>query len=388
MTEEKRISPIGTAAIMCLFLVSMGFTVVTPAMATLGAHYVGKDVTWISTLPTLFTVIATALAGSVMGKKVKYRTLAIAAGVLYLIGGCAPALFDNYAGMLVCRAILGFGLGLMAPLGNALIVGNYKGQKQASLLGYGTLFMNGGGIILQMLGGALAEMNWQLVFWGHAFGLIGLVMAFFLPEPDAPAAVPEAASAGKKEKMGKAVWLIAILFIVFNILNYPIMLNISTLFEIRNAGGATVAATGLSLYTVAGCVAGLVFGTLFKFAKRWCIALGYILCGLGALCIYVGQNAAIMTLGLILIGFGFSTVMPAFFAWVGVVTPASTVAGAISICMAVMNLGGFVSSFWLKLLTAIFGENILSGIMIEIVVFLIIGVIFLIYSPFKEKKQA
>ena len=388
MTEEKRISPIGTAAIMCLFLVSMGFTVVTPAMATLGAHYAGKDVTWISTLPTLFTVIATALAGSVMGKKVKYRTLAIAAGVLYLIGGCAPALFDNYAGMLVCRAILGFGLGLMAPLGNALIVGNYKGQKQASLLGYGTLFMNGGGIILQMLGGALAEMNWQLVFWGHAFGLIGLVMAFFLPELDAPAAVPEGASAGKKEKMGKAVWLIAILFIVFNILNYPIMLNISTLFEIRNAGGATVAATGLSLYTVAGCVAGLVFGTLFKLAKRWCIALGYILCGLGALCIYVGQNAAIMTLGLILIGFGFSTVMPAFFAWVGVVTPASTVAGAISICMAVMNLGGFVSSFWLKLLTAIFGENILSGIMIEIVVFLIIGVIFLIYSPFKEKKQA
>ena len=388
MTEEKRISPIGTAAIMCLFLVSMGFTVVTPAMATLGAHYVGKDVTWISTLPTLFTVIATALAGSVMGKKVKYRTLAIAAGVLYLIGGCAPALFDNYAGMLVCRAILGFGLGLMAPLGNALIVGNYKGQKQASLLGYGTLFMNGGGIILQMLGGALAEMNWQLVFWGHAFGLIGLVMAFFLPEPDAPAAVPEAASAGKKEKMGKAVWLIAILFIVFNILNYPIMLNISTLFEIRNAGGATVAATGLSLYTVAGCVAGLVFGTLFKFAKRWCIALGYILCGLGALCIYVGQNAAIMTLGLILIGFGFSTVMPAFFAWVGVVTPASTVAGAISIWMAFTNLGGFVSSFWLKLLNAIFGENIMSGIMIEIVVFLIIGVIFLIYSPFKEKKQA
>ena len=80
--------------------------------------------------------------------------------------------------------------------------------------------------------------------------------------------------------------------------------------------------------------------------------------------------------------------MPAFFAWVGVVTPASTVAGAISICMAVMNLGVFVSSFWRKLLTAIFDENILSGIMIEIVVFLIIGVIFLIYSPFKEKKQA
>ncbi len=386
MTQEKRISPIGTAAIMCLFLVSMGFTVVTPAMAVLGEHYAGKDVTWISTLPTLFTVLGTALAGSIMGKKVKYRTLAIMSGLLYLIGGCAPALFDNYAGMLACRAILGFGLGLMAPLGNALIVGNYKGQKQASLLGYGTLFMNGGGIILQMLGGALADMNWQLVFWGHAFGLIGLLMAFFLPEPDAPAPAPEAAHAGKKEKMGKAVWVIAILFVIFNVLNYPVMLNISGLFVARNAGTAAAAATALSMYTVAGCVAGLVFGTIFKFAKRWCLALGYILCGLGALCVYVGQTAVIMTLGLILIGFGFSTIMPAFFAWVGVVTPASTVAGAISICMAFTNLGAFISSFWLQLLNAIFGENVMSGLMIEIVVFLIIGVIFVIYSPFKEKK--
>ena len=338
MTEEKRISPIGTAAIMCLFLISMGFTVVTPAMAVLGEHFAGKDVTWVSTLPTLFTVLGTALAGAIMGKKMKYRTLAILAGFLYLIGGCAPALFDNYAGMLVCRAILGFGLGLMSPLGNALIVGNYKGQKQASLLGYGTLFMNGGGIILQMLGGALADINWQLVFWGHAFGLIGLIMAFFLPEPDAPAAAPEAAQTGKKERMGKAVWVIAILFVVFNVLNYPVMLNISGLFVTRNAGTAAAAATALSLYTVAGCVAGLVFGTIFKFAKRWCIALGYIFCGLGALCVYTGQTAVVMTLGLILIGFGFSVIMPAFFAWVGLVTPASTVAGAISICMAFTNL--------------------------------------------------
>ena len=321
-----------------------------------------------------------------MGKKMKYRTLAILSGFLYVIGGCAPALFDNYAGMLVCRAILGFGLGLMAPLGNALNVGNYKGQKQASLLGYGTLFMNGGGIILQMLGGALADVNWQLVFWGHAFGLIGLFMAFFLPEPDAPAPAPEAAKSGKKEKMGKTVWVIAILFVLFNVLNYPVMLNISGLFVARQAGTAATAATALSMYTVAGCVAGLVFGTVFKFAKRWCVALGYILCGLGALCVYVGQNAVIMTLGLILIGFGFSTIMPAFFAWVGVVTPASTVAGAISICMAFTNLGAFISTFWLQFLDLVFGESVLSGIMIEIVVFLIIGVIFLIYSPFREKK--
>ena len=342
MAEERKISGIGTAAIMSLFLVSMGVTVVTPAMATLGEHFAGRDVSWISTLPTLFVVIGTFLAGAIMGKKVKYRTLAIVASILYLVFGCAPALFDNYAGMLVCRAFLGLGLGLMSPLGNALIIGNFKGQKQANLLGYGTLFMNAGGIILQMLGGALAEVNWQMVFWGHAFSIVALIMAFFLPEPEAPA---ESAGPVVKEKMGKAVWIVAILFLLFNILNYPIMLNISTLFVIREAGGAAAAATSLSLYTVAGCVSGLLFGAIFKIAKRWCLALGYILCALGALLVYTQTAAVGMTIGLMLVGFGFSVIMPAFFAWVGLVTPPSTVAFATSLCLALMNLGGFFSGF-------------------------------------------
>lgn len=385
MSQEKKIRPIGTAAIMSLFLISMGITVVTPAMATLGEHYQGKDVTWISTLPTLFIVIGSMIAGNIMGKKMKYRTLAILSSLLYVVFGCLPALFDNYEGMLVCRAIFGLGAGLMSPLGNALIIGNYKGQKQASLLGYGTLFMNGGGIVLQMLGGALAEINWQLVFWGHAFGLVGLVMAFFLPEPDAPEA-PAGDQPQQKEKLSKMAWVIAILFMIFNVLNYPVMMNISTLFEIRDAGGAVVAATGLSLYTVAGCVAGFVFGAIFKVAKRWCLALGYLLCAAGAFCIYVGTTAPVMIAGLMLIGFGFSIIMPAFFAWVGIVTTPATTAVGISLSLALMNFGGFLSSFWLKFLKAIFGENIMSALLIEIVVFAITGVIFIIYSPFREKE--
>lgn len=383
-TETKKVSGLGAAAILTLYLISMGAMVITPAMATFAAHFEGKNVAWFSTLPTLFVVVGTFISGKVMGKKMKYRTLTILATLLYLIGGCAPAFFDNYALTLVCRAILGVGLGMLSPLGSALIIGLYKGQKQASMLGYGTLCMNAGGIVLQMVGGALAEINWQLVFFGHAFCLLGLIMAFFLPEPEAPA--PEAAvEAGPKEKMSKAVYGIAILFCLFNILNYPIMMNISTLFVERGAGTATNAATSLSLYTVAGCVAGLVFGKIFQFAKKWSISLGYLLCGLGALVLYVGSNQLIMTIGMMMIGFGFSIIMPAFLAWVGLATPASTVAAATSLVMALMNLGGFISTFWLNLLSATVGDSLYTPIIVEIVVFLITAVVFLFYNPFKEK---
>ncbi|MFV0528515.1 MAG: MFS transporter [Lachnospiraceae bacterium] len=385
MVEKNKISALNTAAIFALFLVSMGFTVVTPAMAVLMEHF-GPNAVLISTLPTLFIVIGSFIAGAVMGKKMKYKTLAVLASLLCLVGGCAPALFDSLIGTLVCRALFGLGMGLMSPMGNALIIGMYKGQKQASMLGYGTLFMNGGGIFLQMLGGALASNSWQLTFWGHALFVISLVFALFLPEPEMPAV--QAGEKPTKEKLGKLIWLIAILFLTYNMLNYPIMLNISTLFTIRNAGGPTVAATGLSLFTVAGCVAGFLFGMIFKVAKRWCGTLGYALSGLGALLVVTGQTALVMTLGLILVGFGFSVVMPTFFSWAGLVTPPATVAFAISLLMAFNNVGGFLSTFWLKFLTLVAGENIISAIWVEVVVFLAIAVIFIFYNPFKEKKSA
>ena len=380
--NTKKISGIGTFAILSLYLVSMGFTVVTPAMATLAGHFEGKDVSWFSTLPTLFIVIGTFVAGQLMGKKLSCKSMAIIGTLIALIFGCAPALFDNYTGTLICRAAFGFGMGFMSPLGNALIVGNFEGQKQASLLGYGTLCMNGGGIVLQMLGGMLAAKSWQLTFWGHLFMVIALIMAFFLPElPKAPAGNENA----PKEKLGSAVWLIAIMLLVYNILSFPVMMNLSVLFVQRGAGDATVAATTLSLYTVFGCIAGFLFGQLFKMMKKYVIAVGFVLTGTGALLVYLGSTSIIMTVGVVMLGFGFSMILPACMVWAGMATPPSTIATASAIILALMNLGGFLSSFWLKFMAAVAGDAIVMPILVECIVFYIFAVLFFIRSPFKEK---
>lgn len=388
--EEKKVRGSGLAAIMTLYFVSMAITVVTSAMATFMEHWPDKAeyISYISTLPTLFIVIGTFLAGTIMGRKIKYRTLAIIASVIALIGGVGPAFFDSFELTLVCRAVMGFGAGLLAPLGNALIVGLYKGQKQASILGYGTLFMNAGGIVLQMLGGFLAgtgDRGWQMVFWGHALLIVAVIMSFFLPEPPKEEVVSDS---GKKESMSKKIYVIAALIFLYNLFAYPIMLNMSTLFVQRNAGGPAVAATALSLYTVAGVVAGFVFGFLFKAVKRMVITLGMALCGLGFLLVFFGSSMIVMTVGLVIVGFGFSTFFPAFMAWMGMVTPPSTVAMASSLILACMNLGGFVASPYNSLLMSIFGADhfILPMILIAIVFDFAVAVIFIFTSPFKEKK--
>ncbi len=386
--NTRKVSGLGIAAIMSMFLVAMGFTVVTPAMAKFAQAFPDKNFVLISTLPTLFVVITTIVTGSVAGKRFSYKFLAILGSLLFLVGGCAPALIADFGTILVCRAILGIGIGMLSPLGNALVAGSFEGQKRASLLGYGTLFMNAGGIVFQMLGGILADINWQMTFWGHGLVIVALIMAFFLPEPQKPAETQSIKSDAPKEKMGKPIWVIAILLMVYNMINYPIMMNLSILFIERRAGGATAAATALSLFTVAGCVAGLVFGTLFKALKRFCLPFGFAICMVGSAMVRFGGSAFVMTAGLVLAGFAFSIILPSLMTWMSISTPQSTIAMATSIIMALMNLGGFICTYWLVFIKSVAGETTLAPINIAIGFFACMAVVFLVYNPFKSMAHA
>ena len=108
---------------------------------------------------------------------------------------------------------------------------------------------------------------------------------------------------------------------------------------------------------------------------------------LGALFVYVGQSAAVMTIGLILIGFGFSVIMPACLSWIGISTAPETIALATSIVMAATNLGSFASSLWLQILKMVTGENLYSAIVAEIIVLFVTAVIFAVYNPFNAVKK-
>ena len=219
-------------AIMSIALMAMGFGTITPAMQSIVEAYPQVPYTTIiyaSTLPTLTLLPASLITGVVAGKKVKFKTLALWGSALFVLSGCAPAVINsNFSYVLISRAIFGISLGMIAPLGNAIIFGIYEGDKRASLVGTGTLVMNLGGIILQMLGGTLAGIQWNYCFWGHALGIVSFIIIFlFLPEP--PKAKEslneEQNKSGKKEKLSRKVWVISILFGLLNMLNYPTMMN-------------------------------------------------------------------------------------------------------------------------------------------------------------------
>ena len=387
-SESGSIATISIIAIMAMFLVNRGVNIVTPAMNTLYEHfseYSQDTVSLISTLPNLTLVIGTLLVGMIVGKKVKYRTMAIVGSILYLIGGVLPYFFDDLWATRGCRALFGFGLGLLYPLANALLTGLYEGDKRASMLGYGTLLLNVGGIILQTLGGMLADISWQTTFLAHAVSVLSLVCAFLLPEPKAPAT---STTVEKKPWFNKEVLTIGIVFLVYMIMAYPVMLQISSIFADRLNEGATVASTAISMYTVLAAVGGAIFGTLFKITKRWVLPLSFLIVAIGLVLVYIGTTYVVMTAGISLIGFGFGIIMPTLLAWNGMASVPGTTAKTTSFVLALMNLGGFVVTFYLQGLTAVFGESVYSPLIVAIPVIVICCIIFVVFNPFKKYTRA
>lgn len=175
---------LATMAMLSLTLMGLGSNAITPALATLAAQFPNQDVSFIQTVATLSMMAGSLIAGAVMGKKIKTKTLAILGSILCLIFGILPVFMNSYALILVVRLVFGFAMGLIAPLGNALIMIHFQGNKRATLIGVGTFAMNIGGIAFQMLAGVLADISWNLAFLGHIFFAIAVIMSLFLPDEE------------------------------------------------------------------------------------------------------------------------------------------------------------------------------------------------------------
>ncbi|MCL2826243.1 MAG: MFS transporter [Eggerthellaceae bacterium] len=351
----------------------------------------------------IYTVIpVTLLSGWLTNSgRLKYKVATFVGSVLMLIGGVGPALLHtNFWVIFALKLVFGIGLGLLTPLANALILNLYEGDKRARYTGWVTLLMNFGGILFQMIGGFLVDANgvgpggsgWYMHFWAYALCVVPVVLSFFIPEPEIekqPADAPKV-----KEKLGSMAIIAGCMLAFLNLLNFPVMMYMSNLFMERGIGGdtaATAAATALSLFTVAGVVSGALFGRIFKILKRFVLAVGFIGMAIGIGLVFLANNAVVASCGTIVLGFAFSMVMPAFMMLVGMRTSPSRMTLAISITMALMNLGALIVTFYLQILAGITGEGLPLYNMILILAmcgFAVLAIVFVIWNVFPKAPAA
>ena len=174
-----------TVSILSLSLLTvMAGAAVAPALGVIQAHFSSSNqlfIQMIISVPALFIVITNFIFPRlcrVFGAK----TLVMIGLLLYTVGGCAAGLFDNIFVVLIMRAFVGIGVGIIMPLSTGLLSYYYSPEEQAGLMGYSSAMNQMGGVVATLLSGLLANISWRVSFLVYLMGLISIVLCLiYLP---------------------------------------------------------------------------------------------------------------------------------------------------------------------------------------------------------------
>lgn len=174
-----------TLAILSLSLLTvMAGAAVAPALNTIKLYFSDVNQTLVQMIistPALFIFLTSTIFPKLC-RIFKAKELVMAGLVFYVVGGCAAGLFNNIFIVLIFRALVGVGVGIIMPLSTGLLSFYYTRDKQDKLMGYSSAMNQMGGVIATLISGALAGISWRASFLVYLMGLLSIVLcALFLP---------------------------------------------------------------------------------------------------------------------------------------------------------------------------------------------------------------
>jgi len=371
-------------AIMAISLVLLFGSMTAPLLEYIKNSYpdiVEGSEYLILTIPALVGMAVSFVIGP-LAMKINMKYLMIVAALAAFVYFAIFALVgvSNFSLLLVGAGIVGICQGAAMVLTSSLF-GAYitDAAARANYVAISGALMNGGGAIVNIVGGMIASGNGG-ADWPHAYYLgvliIPAIVVFWFimpkqPDPVESAAGPsEGAEGGPAAPSGfipiKAFLMIALATFVFICLA-GFLLNVSLYIVGELSIGATSSEAGLAnaLFTILGVVAGFTYPIISRFLKNWVAVLGWAFAACGMFMV-VFLNTQIITIyvGACLLGLGFNIANPFVMAQIMAVTPPRWIPIAMSIMMGAMNLGMFLYPYIFGAISAPFGGTIASQMML------------------------
>lgn len=401
--KMKKWSPAVFSAIFGLsFLVALPqVTMVATAAVTASFPDVSDSViSMVFTLPTFISIVTALLCG-VLSMKVSKKILAIIGVSLFTLGGVLGAIYvDNIVYLLVCRAVLGLGLGLFQPLATSMPADFYGHRKDFSrFMGYQSVFQSLGGIVFSFLMGVLVAMDWRLAMLLHLVAGIILLLLFTLPnkknypvfemrppvdmtpseggagvEVDFAVEGEAAAMAGKpakKAKLPATVILLYVFLIVYMMCFMAMNASLSFIVIGKGLGDASIIGMLSAVMTLAGAIISFFFGKISKVFKQYSFVLASVLLMIGFALLFFGDSLPLMMLGVVIVGCGQCIFLPTFF------TELSLQSGPLvtlthSWAVVALGIGNFALSIILvPICQAVFGSGLGPELLLTALVFMV-----------------
>jgi MFS family permease len=312
------------------------------------------------TLPALFIVIGSPIAGLVVDRFGR-KSLLLMTAILYGLAGSSGLYLESLTAILVGRAILGLAVAGVMVSATTLIADYYSGPARAAFMGIQAGFMGLGGVLFLTLGGALAQQNWHYPFGIYLFAwLIVPLISLFILEPGRgnssnPNIAAETDSAQPPMPIG-VMLIVYGLTTLSQIAFYLIPVQLPFFLESLVKALPSQSGMAIALCTLFSAIASVTYGKLkqrMEFVTFLPMIFG--LMGIGYLLIGQSSNWLQVLAGLAISGMGLGILMPNMTVWLSTAVPDAIRGRALGGLSTAMFLGQFLSPIITQPLTKTMG---------------------------------
>lgn len=375
--------------VLQIYFACIAANVMDPALQNLTSVFPGvshEDIASLITIPNLASIPASILSGVLTGRRLKYRTTLSISFTLIICSGAAPLFLTSFSAVVAARVVLGFGLGLLFPLGNALIIDLFSEQKRAFMFGIGEVVKNLSLISLQMLVGVLVGVSIK-ISWGAYLALLlsFALLLLFLPEPEVKPLAEQLSIKESIRTVPKRLYIFVIFLCICAIMQTVYQVNLSSIVVTEHLGNATTAATVLSTATFVAMIAALSFGWINKFCKDYTITFCVFFLGLGSLLIALAKTLPVLYFAAGVVGIGIGTMSSAFYMKIAGCANNENAALISGFQVVFQGFGGYLPHYFLRAVHAISGSEsfrlpIFVGAIVLFAVALAFGLFYLIHN--------
>ncbi|MFD2614823.1 MFS transporter [Paenibacillus gansuensis] len=328
-----------------------------------------------------FFFLSSLWAGSYLSRRFSKKSILCLGLILYVIGGVGPAFANSIGTILILRAVLGLGIGLITPLMNALVAEHFEGEERTRMNGL-TVGVNGlGGAFFLLIGGTLSSLGWRGVFWTYSFGAILLILVLsFVPhqKPERVSQVSDSAGnhhTSSKQKLPAGVYKLGLFTMLLMVVYYVIPTNLASFLEDHQLGNSTVTGyvTAVSFFLV--FLAGVFGPRMTAFLRGSSALLILALLGSGFLLLGLANALWIVIIGVGLVGFGFGLSYPILLSRMAEAAPIEHKALAVMLMTGFANAGQFVSPLVSNGIQTMLGRNSIQSVFLILMSLLFISLL-------------
>jgi MFS family permease len=307
----------------------MANATIAPSLPDMRSHY--ADVPGIETLagliltlPSLAIVLSAGLMGW-LADKVDRQWLLGGSGLLYALGGTSGLWVDSLPALLAGRVVLGVGVAGTMILATTWAADLWQGPARERFLGRQGASMSAGGIVVIVLGGALATLGWRGAFATYLLVLPVTLLALWTLAPHARARVDRPAVVDVAGTMPwRAFAFVGPLAFLFMLAFYVMPTRGPFLLEgigVTNPFVKGLMLAGMTLFSIPGA---LGYGRLRQALSPMAIfAASWLLMGAGLGIVAAASSPALAIAGIAVLGLGMGPSLPNYTTyWMGAVPPA------------------------------------------------------------------